>query len=185
MATDRAETQEQKRSLTSKQQAFVDAYVGIARGNATKAARLAGYVGDDNVLAVTGHDNLRNPKIEQAIAERVSEYAMSPAEVLGELAAIARMDASQFITVPEVGKAYFDFRRAEQNGQLGFIKKLSYNEHGPSVELVDKQGALVQLGKYHALWIERQEVNSNVNVSGNVNIYLPQKDADGSDTPQT
>ena len=52
--------------LTPKQRRFVEAY----KGNATEAARLAGYSGDDNVLGVTGYDLLRNPKIFHAIAER-------------------------------------------------------------------------------------------------------------------
>lgn len=57
---------EQKDRLTPKQRKFIEAY----SGNATEAARLAGYSGDDNVLGVTGHDLLRNPKIAHAIAER-------------------------------------------------------------------------------------------------------------------
>jgi phage terminase small subunit len=142
--------------LTPKQQAFVDAYVGAAKGNATAAARMAGY--SDKTAYSIGHENLKKPEIEAAISARASEYAMSPAEVLAELAEIARSDAADVITVPEVGRAYFDFRKAAQNGKLGLIKKLSYNEQGPSVELYDKMSALVQLGKYHKLWTERQEI---------------------------
>ncbi len=56
------------KALTAKQQRFVDAYAG----NATEAARLAGYTGSDAVLAVTGHDLLRNPKIAPLIAARES-----------------------------------------------------------------------------------------------------------------
>jgi phage terminase small subunit len=57
---------EPKERLTPKQRKFIEAYTG----NATEAARIAGYQGDDNVLGVTGYDLLRNPKIAQAIAER-------------------------------------------------------------------------------------------------------------------
>jgi hypothetical protein len=52
--------------LTPKQRKFVEAFTG----NATEAARIAGYQGDDNTLGVTGYDLLRNPKIFQAIADR-------------------------------------------------------------------------------------------------------------------
>jgi phage terminase small subunit len=58
-----------REGLTPKQQAFVAAYVGEARGNATQAARLAGYSGSDRTLQVTGHEVLSNPKVSQAIAE--------------------------------------------------------------------------------------------------------------------
>jgi|SRR5690554_820481 len=57
--------------LTEKQRRFVEAYMGAAAGNATEAARLAGYGGDENTLSQTGHQNLRNPKISEAINERV------------------------------------------------------------------------------------------------------------------
>lgn len=52
--------------LTTKQQRFVDAYAG----NATEAARQAGYKGGDNTLAQAGRDNLRIPKIAEAIESR-------------------------------------------------------------------------------------------------------------------
>jgi phage terminase small subunit len=53
--------------LTVKQMDFALAYVGKAKFNATKAAEIAGYDGDYNILGVTGHDNLKNPKIIEYI----------------------------------------------------------------------------------------------------------------------
>lgn len=53
--------------LTPKQQAFVDAYTGAARGNATEAARMAGYKGNATTLAAVGAENLRKPQIQAAI----------------------------------------------------------------------------------------------------------------------
>jgi len=44
-------------ALTIKQQKFVDSY----SGNATEAARLAGYAGNDTTLASIGNENLRKP----------------------------------------------------------------------------------------------------------------------------
>ncbi len=54
------------KKLTSKQEKFVEVY----DGNGTEAARLAGYEGNDNVLAQAARDNLRNPQITQAIKAR-------------------------------------------------------------------------------------------------------------------
>lgn len=55
--------------LTLKQQKFVDAYIGPAAGNATEAARLAGYKGSDTAMRVTGHDNLAKPNIALQITK--------------------------------------------------------------------------------------------------------------------
>jgi len=55
-----------RKRFTPKQVRFVAAY----DGNAADAARKAGYKGTNQVLAVTGNDLLRNPKIAAAIAAR-------------------------------------------------------------------------------------------------------------------
>jgi len=47
--------------LTLKQQLFVEAYLGEAKGNATEAARIAGYKGNEITLAAVGAENLRKP----------------------------------------------------------------------------------------------------------------------------
>jgi phage terminase small subunit len=53
-------------ALNARQRAFIAAYAG----NATEAARVAGYTGSDAVLGVTGHELLKNPKIRAAIDRR-------------------------------------------------------------------------------------------------------------------
>jgi phage terminase small subunit len=53
-------------ALNSRQQAFVDAYAG----NATEAARLAGYKGSAHALEVTGSRLLRHAEVRKAIAAR-------------------------------------------------------------------------------------------------------------------
>lgn len=61
-------------SLTRKQQLFVEAYTGEARGNATEAARLAGYKGNDNTLHVVGAENLQKPTIIEAIEKHDEDH---------------------------------------------------------------------------------------------------------------
>lgn len=56
--------------LTLQVRRFVDAYCGSAKGNATEAARQAGYKGKPNVLAVQGTRLLRKANVRAAIAER-------------------------------------------------------------------------------------------------------------------
>lgn len=53
--------------LTEKQRRFVEALAGPAKGNATEAARLAGYAGNDVTLAAVGSENLRKPLIQAAL----------------------------------------------------------------------------------------------------------------------
>lgn len=56
-------------ALTAKQQAFVDAY----KGNATEAARIAGYKGNDMTLGQVGFENMKKPEIVAAIQARQSK----------------------------------------------------------------------------------------------------------------
>lgn len=85
---------ERGESLTLKQKLFVEAYLGQAGGNATEAAKIAGYRGDEGTLAQVGYENLRKPEIRAAVEARVQRSAMETDEVLNELSKIARMDVS-------------------------------------------------------------------------------------------
>jgi len=63
-----AKTQTKPPTLTWLQQAFVQAYVGKAQGNATEAARLAGYSpNSSNALSVIGKKNLALGHVWSAI----------------------------------------------------------------------------------------------------------------------
>lgn len=77
-----------EKKLTPKQQAFVNAYTGPARGNATEAARMAGYKGSPNTLRVVGAENLTKPAIAEAIhaAESITRSrAIADREEIQEL----------------------------------------------------------------------------------------------------
>lgn len=52
--------------MTLKQKLFIESY----SGNATEAARAAGYDGSDAVLAQIGHENMRKPEIVSEIKNR-------------------------------------------------------------------------------------------------------------------
>lgn len=57
------------KGLTPRQRKFVEVF----EGNATAAARKAGYTGSDAALGKSGFDLLRNPKVQAALAERDSK----------------------------------------------------------------------------------------------------------------
>lgn len=78
--------------LTHKQKLFALAYLGEANGNATEAARLAGYRGNDVTLRSVGRENLTKPHISKLIEAQLSEAAMSGLDILRRLTAIARRE---------------------------------------------------------------------------------------------
>jgi phage terminase small subunit len=165
--------------LTGKQQAFINAY--LSNGfNATEAAREAGYEGNVNVLGVTGHENLRNPKIASIVQERLNEAAMSANEVLARLSKIARGEVTDFLD--EDGK--FDLKSARKLQKAGLLKKIKSKRTSKQVdtvtegddeeretletslvyeevefELYSAHEALRDLGKYHKLLNDRQEIS--------------------------
>jgi hypothetical protein len=51
---------------------FVEAYVGMAKGNQAEAARIAGYKGDKKQLSETGRRLLKNPDVQKALEQRRS-----------------------------------------------------------------------------------------------------------------
>ena len=164
--------------LTGKQKVFVDAY--LANGfNATEAARTAGYKGNDNVLGVTGHENLRNPKISALVNERLNEAAMSANEVMARLSEIARGEVDNFLD--EDGK--FDLTKARRLQKTKLLKKFKTKRTSKRVDTIEEgdeenretletslvyeevefemysaHEALRDLGKYHKLLNDRHEI---------------------------
>lgn len=60
------------RKLTEKERRFVEAYMGEAAGNGTKAAEIAGYKArSKTALAQQAHYTLKKPKVRQELEERV------------------------------------------------------------------------------------------------------------------
>lgn len=73
-------------TLTPKQEAFCQAYTSSHMGNATGAARSAGYKGSPNTLAQVGAENLKKPhiqaRIDELMAPALEEYELTRADVL-------------------------------------------------------------------------------------------------------
>jgi phage terminase small subunit len=61
-----------KQRSNPRERRFVDAYLGAARGNATKAARIAGYAGGSEVLKVQGSRLLTRANVRRAIDEHLA-----------------------------------------------------------------------------------------------------------------
>lgn len=163
--------------LTLKQQRWVNAY--IETGNATEAARLAGYKGDDNQLGVVGHGNLRKYKIRQFIEDRLSEERISSDEVLQILASQARTDVADLFD--ENGRFSIEHLRRNKLGHL--IKKIrckrtieGSGEDAKPVEMIEvelhsSQAAIAQICKIKG-WEQMPAVNDREYAREQWNGYL-------------
>jgi phage terminase small subunit len=167
-----SEEQKQKPTLTTKQRLFVDYYVGKANGNATKAARLSGY--SEKTARSIGQENLTKPDIQAAVQERFKQAGMSAEEGLSRLAGMAKAtledafedvlvvewyrgephdyDAETGEPLPTKWAKRISLEKVHETGLIHFVKKISWNNNGPVIELNDPQGALDKILRAHGVY---------------------------------
>jgi hypothetical protein len=143
-----------KEKLTLKQRRFVEAYLGRANGNATEAARLAGYSDPEQ----SGWENKHKQAIQDRISERVAEAAMPADEVLSRLASIARGSLCPFVEVTPDGRWRTDLSQPAALENFHLLAELGYTEHGPKLKIHDPVQALVQIGRHHKLFTDKAEL---------------------------
>lgn len=137
--------------LTMRQRLFVLYFCGEARSCATKAARMAGYTGDDHTLASTGYRLLRVPPVMAGIAERFTALSMTQAEVTMQLTGVGRM------TLAEAAQEI----KAASNGQPAIVKL----DLGPKVK------ALEVLARTYGMIVEKHRTEQ----TGEVKITIHHK----------
>lgn len=135
--------------LRPKQKRFADEY--IITGNATEAARRAGY--SEKTCSVMGDENLRKPNIKKYIDDRMAQLEdatiAKEKEVLQYLTAVLRGESSSEIVVVEgIGDGASEARRME--------KAPDEKERLKAAEL---------LGKRYRLFVDKQEVQQDVQVT--------------------
>lgn len=134
--------------LTAKQFLWAEYYIQTRNG--TKAAKLAGYKGNDNVLAGIGHANLRNPKIRAYLSKRYAAVAMDSDEVLMLLAKLARADISHYM---QKGGG-IDWEKVAADGYA--VKSIQHTKGKHSkLEIEPRLRALELIGKVHGLYITK------------------------------
>lgn len=134
---------EQKR-LTLKQERFVTAYLGEAKGNATEAARISGHVGTAASLRVTGCRLLANANVRARIDEVLMAESLSAAEVLRELTDVGSAPWGSFVAFT------FDPKTGD--------------EIPVKMDLGSKVKALELLGKYYKMFTDKQEHSGTLTV---------------------
>lgn len=141
-------------ALTLKRRLFVEYYLGQANGNATEAARLAGYAAPTH----SGYRLLGHPATRALVDQRVETAALTANQVLKLLSEQARGTMHDFVSFDEADQPFIDLKRAEEHGQLQLIRKLSRSRDGRvEIELYDAQAALVHLGRHLKLWTDKVE----------------------------
>lgn len=147
-----------KSKLTLKQRKFCMAFAGEANGNATEAARIAGYKGNEVTLGAVAYENLNKPQIAAFIEElrqeaekKASGKILSATETLVGLTRIALADIAEVFE----SDGTFDLQKAKTRNVSRLIKSISFDKDTglmTRIELHNAHGAHVDLGKYHGLF---------------------------------
>lgn len=153
--------------LTPKQKAFADFYCGQSRGNATDAARRAGYADPE----VSGWQNKQKVAVSGEITRILQSRTLGGEEVLERLTQHANGTLSHFIyTSGDV--ATLDLSTEDAQANLHLLKKVKtkrrtggkddekWEEIETEIELHDPQAALVHLGRFHKLFTDKQDITS-------------------------
>jgi len=155
--------------LTSKQNQFVANFTGNdpqLTGNGAKSAFAAGYGSTLEIAAIRASQLLRTRKIREEVQRRLGISVASPSEVLETLTRHARADLTDVLT-PD---GEFSFKAARNKRLLKKLKiKKRYEKDADGnlqpvieqeFEIHDPQAALDKLGKFHRLWSERAEIET-------------------------
>ncbi|QKJ39612.1 terminase small subunit [Bacillus altitudinis] len=130
--------------LTEKQKRFADYYIEL--GNATEAARKAGY--SSKTAKSIGQENLTKPDIKTYIKERLNEK-----------------DAERIASQDEILEFLTAVMRGEKTEQI----PVGLGEGAQQLEdkdpyLKDRVKAAELLGKRHAMWTDKQQLDGAVPV---------------------
>jgi len=154
-----------REGLTDRQARFVQVYCGEARFNATQAARLAGYSGKRQTVAVMGHKLLQTPKVRDAIRKLLDEQAMTSEEALRRLTDWARGDISHFLRAREgedgePGEVYLDLTSEEARQHLHLIRELTISDEGEvKIKLESARQATETIAKIRGLFKDERDVS--------------------------
>jgi hypothetical protein len=129
------------RALTPKRERFATAILATD-GNATEAARIAGYSGDDATLAVTASRLMHTPAVARTIREKLDAAGATVEVVVGKLLEIATADWRDFVEI----------KMNPKTGETISVR----------MDLSTQERALEFLGKCHGLGNDKIELDVSI-----------------------
>jgi phage terminase small subunit len=156
--------------LTQKEREFIIAYVGKARGNATKAVIMAGYEGTRSTLHNLAYRLLNKSSVRQEIGRIYEERAATAGEILKSMEDHAflsgkiltcfydeegTVEVDGRTVVVKTGRLMFDRKKARKLGVLGLVKSLKRGAKGDIVEFTDPMEAKKTLADIRGIAAEK------------------------------
>jgi len=151
-----------------KRQKFIDAYLSEANGNATEAARIAGYADPMR----EGYRIKNAPEVKAEIARLLAENTLAAAEVLSRLSDQARGTLTHFLKITgdevtidlstEGAKANLHLlKKAKTKRRTGGTAEAPWEEVETELELHDPQSALALLARYWKLLTDKVQIEND------------------------
>lgn len=143
-------------TLNYKQRLFLNYYLGDAKSDAVKAARLAGYSDPEQY----GERLLKNRRISAYLEQKLEESgALTVPELLARLSAIATLDPMEFITFDDEDRASIDLKKIKKLRKGHLIKDLKIRKSGEvEINFHSSVDAMDKLAKFHGMFKERIEI---------------------------
>lgn len=135
----------------------------LVHGNATQAAREAGYKHPGK----SGPRLRKNPKLQAAIEDAIRDPVMTREETLRRLSSQARAEYNDYYTAA----GEIRLRELLDDGLGHLIRKIrkipvivngEYVDDRLEVEFYDAQSALIHVGKYYKLFTDRLESENSL-----------------------
>lgn len=148
--------------LTAKQKRFIDAYVGKARFNASRAVVLAGYeTKQPNVL---GYQLRNTTHIRARIDEILEAETLTATEILHELTDVAMRDLDEEVEIRRFGK--------DDNGNPILSARMDARA---------KMEALKLLGQNKIMFTEKRELSGPDGTALRIEVVYADPDADAGE----
>jgi hypothetical protein len=147
--------------LTQKQRLFVEAMIGPAGGNATRAAELAGYKSANNhSLRQMASDTLNRPNVQRALAAAIADKLGTPEWAESRLKDLASANMANFLTVVSPGLVQIDWEKAAAAGALGQVAE--YDAEKGKIKLHNPFTALETLLRIQGKLKDQTEITGAV-----------------------
>jgi phage terminase small subunit len=134
--------------LTYKQRLFVSYYLGVSGGNATDAARRAGYKWPEK----QGPQQLAKTSVRAAVDAKLASVAMGQDEILARLGEIISASILDFADVKPDGSIRINLKPSRRRERAWLLKRLKTTKGEVDIELESKLQAIIKTGEYHKMW---------------------------------